>query len=307
MKLQKTSCPLCGNANDFDRVYPQNFSVDDFSVSVFSARRLPDRIHYQLVKCQKCGMVRSNPIVDFSILSKLYTKSKFTYEGEVSNLRTSYLRAIDPVLKKLSKKATIVEVGCGNGFMLEALRKKNYMNVIGVEPSSDAIAKAPSSIRKKIKRSMFTPALFKKASVDFLFIFQTLDHIPKPQKFLKDVYTVLKPGGYMLSFHHNVESWSAQLLGERSPIFDVEHTQLFSHRTSQKMFEKAGFSTLSVISPTSDVSLKHLCWLFPFPKTIKEHFLTKENALTNWLSSFTLALKMGNTSIIGQKPYETKK
>lgn len=301
-KLHSTTCPLCGDKKNFDVLYPQNFSMSDFSVDVFSARRLPDKIHYRLVRCKKDGMVRSNPIVDFDTLSKLYTKSKFTYEGETQNLTKSYMRAIDPVLQVLKKSDTIVEVGCGSGFVLNAVQEKGFKNVYGVEPSTHAIANAPARLKKRIKESLFKKSLFPKNSVSFLFIFQTLDHIPEPEKFITDAYSVLKPGGYMLSLHHNVESLTARLLGERSPIFDVEHTQLFSMDTSRAIFENAGFEVESVYSPLSTLSLKHLCWLFPFPRTLKEQMLQKESPVLEFLAKRTVDIRLGNVCIVAKKP-----
>lgn len=302
MKLKVTSCPLCGAKKGYTILYPQNFSFKDFSVDVFSARRLPDRLHYQLVRCNKDSMVRSTPIADMRVLSKLYTQSKFTYEGEVENLTATYIRALKPVLQLLRKNDLIVEVGCGNGFVLEAILQAGFSKVIGVEPSIHAIHKATKKVQKKILNSIFKRSLFIKNAVSFIFIFQTLDHIPEPDKFLRDCYNVIKPGGYMLSFHHNVESYSARLLGEKSPIFDVEHTQLFSHTTSKQLFENAGFEVLSNISPISTVSLKHLCWLFPFPKIIKERLLLRENWFTRILTTLTIPIPLGNTCIIGKKP-----
>jgi SAM-dependent methyltransferase len=247
-------------------------------------------------------MVRSNPIVDFDTLSKLYTKSKFTYEGEIENLTKSYMRAIGPVLQKLKKNDLIVEVGCGNGFVLDAVLQKGYKNAYGVEPSTHAIANAPARLRKRIKESVFKKSLFRTNSVAFLFIFQTLDHIPEPEKFLKAAYETIRPGGYMLSLHHNVESMSAQVLGERSPIFDVEHTQLFSIDTSSRLFEKAGFLVQSVYSPVSTLSLKHLSWLFPFPKKIKEKLLLGDSFLAEFLAARTVDIHLGNVCIIARKP-----
>lgn len=302
IKLKPTRCPLCHRTDDYTVLYPQNFTLSDITTEVFSARRLPDKLHYQLVQCKHDGMVRSHPILDMNVLSKLYKDSKFTYHGEVNNLTKTYVAALEPILQQLQKKDTLVEVGCGNGFMIEALLRKGFTNVMGVEPSIDAIKQAPKGIQKRIKNSIFKRTLFATKSVACIFIFQTLDHIPQPDAFIKDCFTVLKPGGYFLSFHHNVESLTAKVLGEKSPIFDVEHTQLFSLKTSAALLKNQGFEVVSVISPTSFVSLKHLLWLFPLPRSIKASLLTKPSALTNLLSRVTVPVKLGNVCVIGRKP-----
>lgn len=301
-QLHTTSCPLCGAKKSYQVIYPQNFKTSDLNVAVFSARRLPDKLHYQLVRCKNDGMVRSEPVLSLGDLSKLYRASKFTYHGEVKNLTKTYFKALQPILKLLEKNDTIVEVGCGNGFMLEALHKAGFKKTIGVEPSRDAIGHAKPQIQKQIINSIFKPSLLKKNSVAFLFIFQTLDHIPEPDKFLADCYKIIKPGGYLLSFHHNVDSLSAKTFGEKSPIIDVEHTQLFSLKTSRAIFEKVGLQVTSLYSPISYISLKHLAWLLPLPKNLKVKYLLSTNSFVERLSQTSLPISLGNVCVVGQKP-----
>src|SRR5258708_5942231 len=133
---KKTLCPLCHSAvpRDYEVIFPENFTMSMIP-TLFSARRLPDKIHYKLVQCKKDGMIRSNPVLDTKTLDKLYKLSSFTYQKEVKNLIATYLNAIQPVLKKIKKKDRVLEIGCGSGFILEELQKIGYTNVYGAEPS----------------------------------------------------------------------------------------------------------------------------------------------------------------------------
>jgi SAM-dependent methyltransferase len=301
MKFTPTRCPLCGSGENFTVVLEQNFKPSDLNVKVFSARRLPDRLHYRLVKCDHDGMIRSNPIADTPALSSLYQRSQFTYDGEVGNLTRTYISALQPALRQIDRRSPILEIGCGNGFILEELSRMGFQNVRGVEPSDQAVAKANAKIRRRIVHSMFSKDRFRGEKFDLIYLFQTLDHVPNPDIFLRDCLGLLNPGGFLLSFHHNVESWSAKVLGEKSPIFDIEHTQLFSMVTSRKIFEKVGLRVVRVNSPTSILSWKHLLWLFPLPREGKKRLLQSQSKLVNLLSAHSLPLKLGNTCIIGQK------
>lgn len=296
MKFIQTVCPICGKRNTYDVLFERNFRDLDLNEKVFSARRIPDKLHYRIVKCTNDSMVRSNPVLSDATLSRLYLKSRFTYEAEVKNLTATYLQVLEPVLAKLKKTDRILEIGCGNGFMLEALRKLGFTNVYGVEPSTDAIKKAPATIRKHITRGIFRKGIFPKASFSLVCMFQTLDHIPQPDRFLADCATVMKKGGYILSLHHDVESFSATMMGERSPIFDVEHTQLFSKKTSMLLFQKSGFTVESVKSPSSIISFKHLIWLLPLPGFMKEKLLKQR-----FWSHIHIDARLGNISILGKK------
>ena len=83
-------CSLCGEKNNFKVIYPQNFKENSFTPEIFSARRIPDNIHYQIVKCSRCGLVRSNPILEQEKIFKLYEKSHFKYLEEINNIRETY-------------------------------------------------------------------------------------------------------------------------------------------------------------------------------------------------------------------------
>lgn len=301
MKFHETICPICHDKNNFTVLYEQNFTSQQVTVDVFSARRLPDRLHYRLVRCNHDGLVRSNPILSYKDLSTLYTKSRFTYDEEVEPLIESYMNALAPVLERLPKSARILEVGCGNGFILRELMNRGFSNVYGVEPSTEAVSKAPKKLQKRIKIEMFSPSLFPTHSFDFIFIFQTLDHIPMPDVFLFGCEELLGSNGQLLSFHHNIQSLSSKLLKEKSPIIDVEHTQLFSMETSRKLFERCGFEVTSVISPVSQVSLRHLCWLFPFPKKFKNWIVGVRYPLIDPLLRLTIPVSLGNTCIVGKR------
>lgn len=297
MTLIKTKCALCGKKDDFTVLYKRNFKESDFNVDIFSARRMPDKIHYQMVKCNNDNLIRSNPVLDSTTLLNLYKKSKFTYDDEVENLTRTYINSLLPVLSQLSHKSSLLEVGCGNGFILEELYNMGYKKSYGIEPSIEAVNKASRKIKKNIKVDILKKGLFKNASFDFIFIFQTLDHIPNPNEFLKVCYGLLKPGGFILAFNHNVSGFSAKILKEKSPIIDIEHTYLYDPQTITQLFANNAFTVLNVYSPFNTISLKHLFWLLPIPSKVKRIIMEANSSIVK----FSLPLKLGNICITAQK------
>lgn len=291
----KTSCVLCGSVKNFTVLYKANFSEKDFNRDIFSARRLPDGSHYQIVRCNNEGLVRSNPILEPEIMSKLYKDSQFTYEDEVKNLEKTYFEVLNPVLENISQEDAILEIGCGNGFILKKLWEMGYRNCWGVEPSQKAAEKSDKAIRKKIVVDILRLGLFKLKKFKLIFFFQTLDHVPDPDKFIKECYELLEKGGYILAFNHNVESISARLLKERSAIIDIEHIFLFSPKTVERLFEKNKLSSLRIFSPFNTISLKYLIQLLPFPAFLKEVLQIFSPSHVN------LRLKLGNLCIIARK------
>jgi 2-polyprenyl-3-methyl-5-hydroxy-6-metoxy-1,4-benzoquinol methylase len=301
MNLTETRCPICDSIGNYTVIYKSNFNHSDFNTDVFSARRLPDVIHYQIVKCRNDNLVRSCPVYDSSVIENLYKSSKLNYTEQIENLTNSYLEALDKVLSKLDMDAKILEVGCGNGFILKALSERGYSNLYGIEPSSDAAAKADDSIRNKITVDFLKDGIYENGYFDCIVFFQTLDHIYEPVQFLNTCYNLLVPGGFILALNHDVESLSAKILGERSPIIDIEHTHLYSKETIRKLFSKCGFRPIETFSSKNIISLKYLLWLMPLPKKLKLKLLNSKGKFDNFLSKHKLKLKLGNLCIIGQK------
>jgi len=270
--MKNQTCPICGPKANKKLLYSQNFKPSQLNLKVFSARRLPDRLHYKTVKCKTCSLTYADSILNKSLLSKLYKQSLFTYKNQIQDLTKTY----GYYLKKLedfnASKADLLEIGCGNGFLLLEAKQQGYQKVFGVEPSSDAVKKAPKKIKKHIKKAMFGKKLFPKNSFDVICFFQTFDHISNPNKFLKDCYHLLKPGGLILAINHNIDSFQSKVLKDKSPIIDIEHPFLYNPKTFKQIFQKNKFKVLKV-KPTFNIySLDYLFHLLPLPKKNKANF-----------------------------------
>jgi SAM-dependent methyltransferase len=297
MHLTPVDCPNCGYKKYYTVLYPENFSPGDLNKNIFSARRMPDKIHYQLVQCNGCGLVRSTPTINITQLNNLYKKSRLTYDEEIGNLIVTYLHAMQPILQKLPHSAKILEIGCGNGFLVKELHDLGYINTYGIEPSWDAVNKAHQSVKRNLKHSILKRGMFPEETFDFIFFFQTLDHIPCPNGFLKECHRLLKKNGYILSFNHNIDSLASKLFGEHSPIIDIEHTFLYNPDTISLLFKKHGFKVEKVYSPLNYVSIRHIIRLSPIPKNIKNFILHK---IATRLK-INIKIKLGNLCLVGRK------
>ncbi len=299
--LVQTRCAICDTLDAADEIYPANFDVDVFNPAVFSARRLPDRIHYRLVKCKRCGLVRSDPVADDSVLAELYAKSAFTYDDEVSYLQRTYgryLRKARSLLRGSSSR--LLEIGCGNGFLLEQALVQGFDEVSGVEPSSEAISKAADTVRDRIVPDVMHAGLFEAGSFDIVCLFQVFDHISDPGSLLEECRRVVRPGGVVMCYNHNVTAFSARLLGERSPIVDVEHTYLYSPKTIAALLLKHGFEDVRVWRAWNYYPLQYLARLLPLPAPMKE-------ALRSFLSvtrvgKVPLWAPLGNLCAVARSP-----
>jgi SAM-dependent methyltransferase len=299
LELNQTRCAICGTLNNSKELYPANFASQAFNPAVFSARRLPDLLHYRIVKCCKCGLVRSDPIADVRLLEKLYKQSVFSYEQDVANLQSTYGRYLKKLENYIPEKKRLLEIGCGNGFFLEEALRQGYQEIKGVEPSEGAISLARPEIKPHITCGTMQSGLFERDYFDVICMFQLFDHVPDPNGFLESCVKVLKPGGFLLSINHNVEAFSAKIMGEKSPIVDIEHTFLYSPKTMGILFKKYSLKVIESGYVTNHIGFYSLTRLLPIPKVMKTALLgilKKSRA-----GSLNLSLPLGNLYIISER------
>jgi len=298
-EMRSTACAICDSEDDATERWPATFDPDAFSARVFSARRLPDRVHYRMVACNGCGLVRSDPVASDELLARLYASSSFDYGDEVAAIQATYGRALGWLEARSPRRGALLEIGCGNGFFLQEARRRGWAETRGVEPSADAVAQAPPELAGAIVQDVMRGGLFAPESFDAVCLFQVLDHIPDPVDLLEECRRVLAPGGHILALNHDVAAWSARLLGERSPIVDIEHTFLYSPATMRKLFWKAGFTDAQVRSVLNTYSLAYLARLAPLPAAIKSAALRALSASP--ANRIHATVPLGNLCLIARK------
>jgi SAM-dependent methyltransferase len=297
--LRDTRCMIC-DSREFDReVYAMNFAPEDLNADVFSARRLPDRLHYRMVRCGRCGLLRSDPILTDDELGRLYAGSHFTYAAEAAFTGETYLRYLREALPFVRERRRIMEIGCGSGFFLDRALDEGFAEAWGVEPSVAAVEQASPRVRDRIRVGLYDRATFAPEQFDLICAFQILDHAPDPAGMLRACHEHLKPGGVALFINHDAGALSARLLGELSPIVDVEHTVLFDQNTMRRIFEAAGFRVERVFAVRNTYPLQYWAKMAPLPGPLKSAAQTVLRS--SGLGRVPITLKAGNLGAIAVK------
>jgi SAM-dependent methyltransferase len=294
----KTTCAICESSGNSISIYSSNINLQTLNAQIFSARRLPDRQHYQWVRCVSCGLLRSDPVLEVN-LTQLYENSTFDYSTEISGLKHTYMSLVRNILDKNALPSSIFEVGGGNGFFLEAAKDFGFIRVAGVEPSIAAISAAREDIKPFLITSMMSDSVLPENSFQVGVMFHTLDHLQNPIQTLKDCLTALESGGTFVVAVHNEQSWSARILRNKSPIIDVEHTYLYSLKTGIQIFEKAGFVNVQSGSYNNLYSLAYILHLLPISRKFRK--LVLGSFIGKLLSKVKIVVPLGNMWISGVK------
>jgi SAM-dependent methyltransferase len=298
-ELRATSCPICETDSLDDEVYPMSFALEDIDAKVFSARRLPDRLHYRMVRCRGCGLLRSNPVLPTEVLDALYRASAFTYAEEARFAAATYARYLDRALDRVRDRGALLEIGCGNGLFLDAALRRGFRSVQGVDPSRDAVDAAPPTVRSSIRVGLYGTETFGTDLFDVVCAFQVLDHVPDPREVVRACWRNLKVGGIALFINHDAGAWSARLLGEKSPIVDVEHTALYDKKTMRLLFERSGFTVHDVFSVTNTYPAGYWAKMLPLPARWKQPLLKALERVP--IGAVPLRVRAGNLGMIAEK------
>jgi SAM-dependent methyltransferase len=300
VELSERHCTICGPSAPKRVRFEANFDPADLNAEIFSARRAPDRKHFRLVECGGCQLIYSDPACDPSLLAKLYEEAAVNYDRQEQQIYDSYAPLLDRGLARTPNRGTFVEIGGGRGFMLRYGARHGFREQIEIEPSADAEKRfeAPAPTARFI-RGIFHKGTLAPNSVSLACFFQMLDHVPDPLAFVRDVFDAVEPGGVAVAATHDTSAWSAKLLGEKSPIFDVEHTYLFNRDNARRLFEKAGFTDVQVVPFANRYALRYWWHMAPLPKPLKQGLGPVWEGLR--LADVRIPLYAGNLAVIARK------
>lgn len=293
-------CPVCHAGFDQAKLFlEQNIDPAKLSGFSFSSRKEPEYMCQRLVQCADCDLVYADQPPAENDLAHAYHVADYDSSEEANDAAASYIRAIRPTLGALAQRQSALEIGTGTGIFLECLSREGFTRLVGVEPSSAAIAAAPKYRRAWIHEGMFNEKDFAPESFDLICCFMTMEHVHDPDIIARSAFRLLRPGGAFVTVTHDYRSAVNRLLGKRSPIIDIEHMQLFSERSVRRLFENTGYADVTVQAFVNTYALKYWMRLAPLPRGIKSATLGLLAATR--VENIKLGLNVGNLITAGFK------
>ncbi len=299
IKMLGRACPVCSSRKDSDVFAEENFDpgqLDDYS---FASRKFPELMHYRLIICPQCELLYANPIPTLKSLSTAYHEAAFDSSEEARYAARTYGLFLPSLKQKICDTVGALDIGTGDGAFLGELLGMGFTGVKGVEPSLAPIKAAKPDIRPLIRHGFFKPKYYQRNSLSLVTCFQTFEHLYEPLEMCRGAYQILKKEGAFFAVCHNRLSLSARLLGMKSPIFDIEHLQLFSPKSARAMMEKAGFTQVEVRKILNTYPLHYWLKLLPLPRKFKSSLMKLLKIIG--IGYLPIPLPAGNMAVIGFK------
>ena len=222
---------------------------------------------FSLVKCDGCGLLYVNPRpsddeIDEGVRIGAHRGDKILNStGRFIRIKVTIYRKIlhDVYGNALAnRKATWLDVGCGHGELLVALRKLcgNNVNARGIEPNRFKIAAARL---RGLNVDYFDLASHDKR-YDIISLLNVYSHLPNAREFLCLVKQRLMPGGEILLETGDTANFPADQ--HPRPFLMPDHLSFTSAEVLSSLLKDVGFEITS-INKYPDLKLRFLMRTFP--------------------------------------------
>lgn len=243
--LESISCPVC-NANSFKLVFPINHN----SSNVLEILKLDTTdTTVNIVECQKCAHVYMNPVIKEELMNRYYSvlNSEFYHSGkEVYNENKKEYEDYTSLIQGFKKNGSVLEIGCGNGFLLKTLEAVGY-DCYGVEPSPMAFNHAKNQLGLKVENKFLTDSSFYNSKFDIIILIDVVEHITDMQNFMLQIKNVLKDDGILFIGTGNIESLNARIAKDNWGYFlSWEHVSFFNKKSMHYLLQKNNFKNITI-------------------------------------------------------------
>jgi 2-polyprenyl-3-methyl-5-hydroxy-6-metoxy-1,4-benzoquinol methylase len=233
--MNTSNCPVCKTTS-----FKRHLICKDFTVS---------QENFELVKCQSCSFVFTNPRPDDSVLGNYYKSEDYishsnTKKGIVSKLyhavRSYTLGKKVDLISRYVSRGTILDYGCGTGMFLQECKKAGW-KVLGMEPDAGARHIA-SGMELEVVADKNGINQHSAKQFDIITLWHVLEHVTDLDETLQFFKERLNPGGALIIAVPNHKSYDAEYYKEFWAAYDVpRHLYHFEPKTIERLLNRFGF------------------------------------------------------------------
>lgn len=186
---------------------------------------------FQVRRCTDCGHHYTVPTLRGDEIGRYYPD---TYYGEVNRRFNPLMermvgwfrRKRARALERFAKPGSVLDVGCGRGLTLAALRDAGWQTR-GCEFSEASSRYAREVLQLDVVCGGFDPQRYADGEFDAVILWHVFEHLPDARSALVEIARILRPGGVLALAVPNFESYQARW--SRYAWFHLDLPRHYSH------------------------------------------------------------------------------
>lgn len=241
-KFQRIDCPACNSSNTKLHFNKKNYLYN---------------------KCNNCNSLFCSPRPSEAQLDELYFNSESStywsnvFFPSVQDARREKMfkpkaQKINALINELNITVKdVCDVGAGHGFLLEELGKisANNVKLHALEPdatSANICRKKGIDVLERTSENSFDW----NEKFDLVLSSEVIEHVYSPQRFVKSLFNLVKPNGYVLVTGLGYEGFDILSLQDKSNAVSApHHLNFLSIDGFNSLFTASGFSNIKIWTP----------------------------------------------------------
>lgn len=215
-----------------------------------------------LLRCQNCSLIVAKEAYEYVNAGALYNRDYFfgfeyrDYIAEEERFTRGFEARLK-VIRKLKPSGKLLEIGCAYGFFLKAASR--YFDTSGIDISEDATTYARQTLKASVVCADFLKHSFSKGSYDIVCMWDTIEHLKRPDLYLGKIAKLLRPGGLLCLTTGNIDQFVPRIQREKwRLIHPPTHLYYFSFKSLEKLLGNYGLTVISETYPGSWRSVLHI-------------------------------------------------
>jgi len=216
------------------------------------------------MRCGRCELVYLNPRPARAELDRIYPPTYHAFQFSAENFGLAHrvrsrleARRLLSYCKHLGEHARILDIGCGDGFHLNLLKRfgRPGWRLEGVDTSDRAVMAARDAGLNVHLGTVETADLEPNAN-DLVLLIATIEHVENPRAVLAAAARLLRPGGRAIVVTDNTATLDFRLFGGRhwGGYHFPRHWNLFNRRSLRLLAERAGLEVVELSTVLSPVN-----------------------------------------------------
>jgi len=230
------ACPLCGaEALPALRVRDYEYGVPG---------------EWVVARCTQCRLCFQAPLPDSACIPSFYPPTYSAYDADPATawlFKLHYWLDARRVSKLIGPSGRVLDVGCGAGAGLLALRRHGDWELFGLEADDAAAQKARAS-GLNVEAGDLTTFSRPAAAFDLIRMGHVIEHVLDPAGTFRRAWQLLRPGGVLFGETPNTDCLDFRFFGRYWGALHVpRHIILFDHSNLVAALSRAGFRDVTLV------------------------------------------------------------